>query len=97
MKLIMLLLMACTLTACTTFSVEYADGTKVSSIGAPLVNRDETFSVTHQWLGADNVLHQVTVDKNTKENTDRQLELMKAAFEAGKLATPVAPVVVPVP
>lgn len=90
MKALALIVAVLTLTGCTSFKVTYPDGTGVTSIGAPLVNRDESFSVTHQWLGADNVLHQVTVEKNTKENTDRQLELMRAAFDAGKAATPAA-------
>ena len=78
------------LSGCSTFSVEWKDGTRVSSSGAPLLSRKDGFTVTHQWTetlpNGDLIPHSVTVTRNTDENASAQAKALEYAFGAGKAA-----------
>jgi hypothetical protein len=66
------------LSSCTKFEVVTQDGTIIKQTGAPLVSRKETFIVKHQWLDENNVLHEVSIERNFDENADAQERMLKA-------------------
>ena len=80
---------------CTSFraTVYRADGTTVREVierGAPLLSRKASFTIRHEWLDENNVLHEETIIRGVDENADgqfRALELVRdLALEAGKTA-----------
>jgi len=89
--LLLLALIAFAVVACTRFTVTLPDGTAVEQTGAPLVTRKDGFTVSHQWLDAENVLHETRVERNTDENANAQLEALRLAFQMGQRAAMTAP------
>jgi hypothetical protein len=78
------------LSACTSFSATLPTGEKVQEWGGLLVSRDSGFEMRHEWLDADNVLHIVTIKRNSDEQADAQiraLELVRDAYRPAKAAT----------
>jgi hypothetical protein len=85
-----ILVMLCV--GCTRFEVETGHGITVKSSGAPLVSRQSSFLVTHQWLDEEtNTLHEVRVSQALDENASAQLRALEMAFKAGKAAAVPAP------
>jgi hypothetical protein len=70
--------------SCTKFSVNNGHGIIVEQWGAPLVSRQDKFTVTHQWVDNEtNTLHEIRIERNTDENADGQVRLIEKAFELG--------------
>lgn len=70
-------------TGCTSFSLTLPTGERVTEWGGLMVSRDSGFSLTHEWLGEDNVLHTITIRRNSDEQADAQvraLELIRDAY-----------------
>ena len=83
-------------TACTVFEVTTPDGLTVRTSGAPLVSRNDKFTVTLEVLNAEtNNLDSFRISRNTEEQADAQIEAMRImsemAFRAGAGGLPVAP------
>jgi len=77
------------LSGCTTFKVATGEGDArvvVETSGAPLVSRQDDWSVVHTWLDEDNVLHELRIERWTEENAAAQERLIQQAFELGKMA-----------
>lgn len=90
----MILMTAAILAGCTTFRVELVDGSKVHSMGAPLVGRSDQFTIKHEWLDAQtNMLHEISISRNTEESVDAQIRALELIAEAYKTKAiiPVTP------
>jgi len=84
------LLLVCVLSAsgCTMFTVETPQGVVIRQVGAPLVSRDDNFVIQHQWVGEDNALHEMRIERTTSENADQQARLVERAFDLGRTSVP---------
>lgn len=84
------------LSGCATFESTMTfspDGTRTYTVkesGALGLNRTGNFRTADEWLDGDNSLHEVSVSRNVKENTDNQLQMMMLirdlGIQAGKAA-----------
>lgn len=79
------------LTGCTSFVVREYDTSgniirEVKETGAPLISRTGSFTIRHEWLGPDNVLHEESVTRGIDENASAQLEMVKLMRELAEAA-----------
>jgi len=80
---------------CTVFSATLPTGEKVNEWGGLLVSRDSGFEMRHEWLDADNVLHVVTIKRNSDEQADAQVRALEIVRDAYRPATPAAGRLIP--
>jgi len=85
MKYIAMLFCVSALLGCTVMVARRdATGvTTVKTIGAPFVNREASIRVVDSWLDNNNVLHETVIEQSGKENTDKQIEILRAVLQAG--------------
>lgn len=85
-KIAVVILSVVLVLGCSHFSVlTTPSGISVRENGAPLLSRQGEFVIVHEWLDADNVLHEIRISRNTEENADAQyraLDRMAGLVEA---------------
>ncbi len=81
MKRLFIIVLAIIGLSCSTFSANWnpeTQGYDIKESGAPLLTRSANFSVNHQWLDKEGVLHEIKITRNSDENSDGQSEAIKA-------------------
>ena len=62
----------------------------ITTTGAPLLSRKETFEITRTWLDDDNNLTELKITRNTDENASAQMQVLQALIAAqGQGASPI--------
>ena len=72
------------LAGCAT--VTTPNGLKIQYVKMPFLDTTGALSYRHEWLDADNVLHEERLDINADMDSQRQLEALKAGLAAGSAA-----------
>ena len=75
------IVVAMMLSGCAT--VTTPNGLKIQYVKMPFLDTTGALSYRHEWLDADNVLHEERLDINADMDSQRQLEALKAGLATG--------------